>query len=150
MTKDEIKALIAAKIAGQGTNVDAGSVLPTILNGIIDLLPDAPAPTPQDIFDSLTVRTQKTFDDLAGTSLRGTSKTQVCSILGISTSDLDNMMAGKIFRFIMADGSVPVGGLIDTSIESSTGFGDNYNGPIAGSIQHHKVEDVWDIDINEV
>ena len=39
MTKDEIKALIAAKIAGQGTNVDAGSVLPTILNGIIDLIP---------------------------------------------------------------------------------------------------------------
>lgn len=36
MKKSEIKALIAAKIAGQGTNVDAGSVLPTILGEIID------------------------------------------------------------------------------------------------------------------
>lgn len=44
MNKDEIKSLIAAKIAGQGTAVDAGSVLPTILNGIIDLIPTLPEP----------------------------------------------------------------------------------------------------------
>lgn len=37
MTKDEIIALIDAKIAGQGTNIDAGSALPEILNGILDL-----------------------------------------------------------------------------------------------------------------
>lgn len=36
MTKDEIKALVAAKIAGQGSAIDAASVLPAILNGIID------------------------------------------------------------------------------------------------------------------
>lgn len=44
MTKDEIKALIAAKIAGQGTNIDAASVLPSILEGIIDLIPTLPEP----------------------------------------------------------------------------------------------------------
>jgi len=38
MTKEEVKALIKAKIEGQGTNVDAGSVLPAILNGILDLI----------------------------------------------------------------------------------------------------------------
>jgi hypothetical protein len=38
MTKEELKALIKAKIEGQGTNVDAGSVLPAILNGILDLI----------------------------------------------------------------------------------------------------------------
>lgn len=37
MTKEEIKAMIAQKIGGgQGTNLDAASVLPTILNWIID------------------------------------------------------------------------------------------------------------------
>jgi len=40
MTKDELKALIAAKIQGQGTAVDAASALPAILNGIIDAIPE--------------------------------------------------------------------------------------------------------------
>lgn len=37
MTKDEIKALIASKIAGQGTAVDVASALPTILEEILDI-----------------------------------------------------------------------------------------------------------------
>lgn len=41
MTKEEIKALVAAKIAGQGTMVDAGSALPTIIDAIVDLIPEA-------------------------------------------------------------------------------------------------------------
>lgn len=45
MTKEEVKALIKAKIEGQGTNVDAGSVLPAILNGILDLIDGAGAIT---------------------------------------------------------------------------------------------------------
>lgn len=40
MTKDEIKALIDATLAGQGNQVDVGSALPTILNAILDLIPD--------------------------------------------------------------------------------------------------------------
>lgn len=39
MTKEEIKALVAAKIAGQGSAIDAASVLPTILDAIIDIIP---------------------------------------------------------------------------------------------------------------
>lgn len=38
MTKEEVKALIKAKIEGQGSAIDAASVLPAILNGIIDLI----------------------------------------------------------------------------------------------------------------
>lgn len=41
MTKEEIKAIIKAKIEGQGTAIDAGSVMPIILNGIIDLSSDS-------------------------------------------------------------------------------------------------------------
>lgn len=40
MTKQEIKNLVAQKIAGQGSAVDAGSALPEILNGIVDAMPD--------------------------------------------------------------------------------------------------------------
>ena len=46
MTKQEIKALVAAKIEGQGSMVDVGGVLPTIINEIIDLIPE-PQPTPE-------------------------------------------------------------------------------------------------------
>ena len=47
MTKQEIKDLIASKIAGQGSAVDAGSALQEILNGIIDAIPE-PAPAPEN------------------------------------------------------------------------------------------------------
>lgn len=40
MSKEEIKALVAAKIAGQGSAIDAASVLPTILNAIVDVIPE--------------------------------------------------------------------------------------------------------------
>lgn len=40
MTKEQIKALIAANIAGQGTQVDLGGALPTILEAIIDAIPE--------------------------------------------------------------------------------------------------------------
>lgn len=43
MTKEEIKALIDAKIAGQGSAVDTGSALPAILNGILELAATPPA-----------------------------------------------------------------------------------------------------------
>ena len=40
MTKEEINALIGTHIDGQGNQVDSGSVLPAILRGMLDLLPD--------------------------------------------------------------------------------------------------------------
>lgn len=43
MTKQEIQALIDAKIAGQGSAVDTGGALPAILSAIIGLIPDSPA-----------------------------------------------------------------------------------------------------------
>lgn len=40
MTKEEMKALVSAKIAGQGNQVDLGSALPELLNAIVDSLPE--------------------------------------------------------------------------------------------------------------
>lgn len=39
MTKEQILAEIAAKIDGQGSAIDAGSALPGILRGILDIIP---------------------------------------------------------------------------------------------------------------
>lgn len=44
MTPIEIKNLIDQKIAGQGTMVDVGGALPTILKEIVDMASDTPAP----------------------------------------------------------------------------------------------------------
>lgn len=41
MSIQEIRDLIAKKIAGQGTQVDVGGGLAAILNGILDLIPPA-------------------------------------------------------------------------------------------------------------
>lgn len=40
LTKEQIVALINAKIAGQGSAVDVGGALPAILKGIIDVIPE--------------------------------------------------------------------------------------------------------------
>lgn len=40
MNKQEIKDLVAAKIAGQGNQVDLGSALPKIIDEVVDLIPE--------------------------------------------------------------------------------------------------------------
>lgn len=61
MTKNETKDLVAKKIEGQGTNVDAGSVLPAILNSIIDT--DA-AKAEVDDFEEFDTATAYTAGDI--------------------------------------------------------------------------------------
>ena len=89
MEKSELQALIAAKIEGQGTNVDAGSVLPQILNGIIELVK-----TPYEILQELTcVSSAGGF-----TSATGLTKAQAATALGVSESDLDKLFGGSFVR----------------------------------------------------
>lgn len=38
MTKEQLKELVAKRILGQGNQVDVGSTLPTLFNGILDLM----------------------------------------------------------------------------------------------------------------
>lgn len=67
MTRQEIQALIDAKIKGQGTAVDAGSVLPAILTGILDLIEqgggggtaDAVQYIPQELTESQQMQARK-------------------------------------------------------------------------------------------
>lgn len=46
MTKQEIKDLVAAKIAGQGSQVDIGGALADILSGIVDAIPEGGGDNP--------------------------------------------------------------------------------------------------------
>lgn len=54
MTKEELKVLVAANIAGQGNQVDTGSTLPAILNGIIDKMGEAAELDDFEDFDEKT------------------------------------------------------------------------------------------------
>lgn len=49
MTKEELKALVSSKIAGQGNAVDVSGSLPTILNELIDNMGGGDAPSVIDL-----------------------------------------------------------------------------------------------------
>lgn len=104
MTKEQIYALIDAKIAGQGTAVDAGSVLPNILGGILEIIPDNAG----DILEKLSVKTDLTVLQMIGASGTGLTKAATCQALGISVKDLDALMDGTAIRFEYGGGSLVV------------------------------------------
>ena len=49
MTTNEIKAIIAEKIAGQGNQVDIGGALASVLNAIIDSIPEGGGSVPEPV-----------------------------------------------------------------------------------------------------
>lgn len=81
MTKQEIKDLIAAKIAGQGSAVDVGGALPVILNAMLDLMGAA-----------------KTFDapklHLQGSSQK--SRAEMAEFLIIDADLMDAIIDGNV------------------------------------------------------
>ena len=84
MTIQEIRDLVAKKISGQGTQVDVGGGLATILNAICDALatiPDAPVTL-----------------EIASTAISFSNKTKAEAIecLGITGEELDALFAGKV------------------------------------------------------
>lgn len=94
MTKEQIKALVAAKIAGQGSAIDAASVLPTILDAIVDAIPDLEPISPAEAAAATTLEitvpdasaSDKTAEEMAG-------------LLGITVDQLKDLIAGNYLRF---------------------------------------------------
>ena len=82
MTKEEIKALIAEKIAGQGNQVDSGGALADILNGIIDSIPQVLPPTTLDF-------------TLPESTLGNVSAEEMAQGLGITVGELKGLMLGQ-------------------------------------------------------
>lgn len=73
MTKDEIIAAIDAKIAGQGKQIDAGSVLPEILKGIVSLVETKASKAEGTTSRNLTGRPRMWRGILCGTMISCTS-----------------------------------------------------------------------------
>lgn len=65
MTKEEIKSLISAKIAGQGNQVDSGGALDEILNEIVDAIPEGGGDVKNTIIPKYTEITNPTVGQLA-------------------------------------------------------------------------------------
>ena len=99
MTSNEIRQLVAAKIAGQGNQIDAGSALPEILNRILDLI-DATAsdipvvPTALENLAALTCVSEATSFESA-TDL---TKENAATALGISADALDGLFGAQYLR----------------------------------------------------
>jgi hypothetical protein len=80
LTPEEIKNLIDTKIAGQGSMVDVGGALPTILKEIVDKIPtQVPDPAILPVY-------------LTETS--GVSKEELAHTWGITTEQLDKFIRG--------------------------------------------------------
>lgn len=103
MTKNEIKAYVSRNIEGQGTNVDAGSVLPRILNGIVDAMTDTHE---LDDFEEFSESTNYSVGDIVRydgsiyefTSLKSagawdTTKVSATSVLEILSDSISSLEA---------------------------------------------------------
>lgn len=84
MTPEEIKTLIDQKIAGQGTMVDVGGALPTILKEIVDMAGQGGG----GAFVPLAITTPE--EATTGT------KEEVATALGITQQDIDDIFDSKI------------------------------------------------------
>lgn len=80
MTIEEVKALIAKGLEGQGSAIDAGGVLPKVLNGIIDIV----------------VGEKKKVEVPNLSSFTTVSKAQAAAALEISESDLDSLFEADV------------------------------------------------------
>lgn len=81
MTKEQIQALIDAKIAGQGSAIDIGGALPAILGGILELASGASKPVEIIEYPSNSIGTF--------------TKEELCARLGIAPEVLDEIMSGR-------------------------------------------------------
>lgn len=91
MTKQEIKDLIAAKIAGQGNQVDSGGALAEILDGIIDAMPAQKYPVP--------LKTNSLDENF----FENKTAEQTAEILGITIDELRAIFSCEIPILVMDD-----------------------------------------------
>ena len=106
MTKQQILAEIAAKIDGQGSAIDAGSALPGILRGIIDLIPGEQVNSdwnategPAEILNKPTIPAgikTITLADWDQTEITDVSKSEFALALGCSEEDVDEIFADNV------------------------------------------------------
>lgn len=106
MTKQEIKDLVLAKIAGQGTQVDLGGALPSILDAIVDALPEGGA-SPIAPEPAITIN----VEGLSGATFEDSAET-----FGISVEELLSLPNQLVIK------TVPGGVLTRTTLNEDGGI----------------------------
>lgn len=94
MTKEEIKALVAAKIAGQGSAIDSASVLPTILDAIIDIIPSG------------GYSKQIVMNIGSGSLFEDKTAEEAAEILGITNEAFEKLIAGEYCSALLKGAAV--------------------------------------------
>lgn len=159
MTKQEIIALIDAKIAGQGSAVDVGGALPQILKEILDkaasgenvqsdwsqsdstaadFIKNKPAipsvPTAAQTLGELTLSSTGSSFETAS----NLTKENAAIALGISEANLESLFGGAFVRFAYGDSSVLA---VDSASDASVSLGN-------GAIVVSRSEDVYAITVS--
>lgn len=116
MTKQQILAEIAAKIDGQGSAIDAGSALPGILRGILDLIPAEQVNSdwnategPAEILNKPTIPAGMKDINLASwerTKISDVSKSEFALALGCSEAEVDEIFSDNIGRLTLSIDSI--------------------------------------------
>lgn len=136
MTTDELKDLIASKIAGQGSAVDAGSALPEILGGVVDLLKSlqdmnisqqAGLSTMERTLDDMHIDVSQTIDSImGGSSSKTINASQFNQYFGVAPSKLfDNP---KLMLCTFGSGSSAQTLNVLSRSSSNVVFGYDYSG----------------------
>ena len=86
MTTDEIRALIAKKISGQGSAIDVGNGLEPILNALCDALDAAQAAAPKVLNCGVAFSSGLSGEDL--------TLTEVAELLNISEQEATQLVNG--------------------------------------------------------
>lgn len=133
MTKEEIKALINAKIKGQGSQVDLGGALPTIIEEVLDSIPDIPASA--SVFQLLGY--PSTGDEIP--------YSQVAAESGITKQVIEDVVAGKYYAFRSPDGIH----LIPLVYATASSEENNYHILFGHYFQIGSIEsgDLWEVQI---
>ena len=84
MTTDEIRALIAKKISGQGSAIDVGNGLEPILNALCDAVDAVQAAAPKVLVST------KSFE--GGWEETGLTAAEAAAFLGCTEEELENIM----------------------------------------------------------
>lgn len=136
MTTDELKELIASKIAGQGSAVDAGSALPEILGGVVDLLKNqqdvnasqqTKLSTMESTLEDMHIEVRQTIDSImGGSSSKTINASQFSQYFGVNPLKLfDNP---KLMLCTFGSGSRAQTLNVIKRDSSNVVFGYDYNG----------------------
>lgn len=123
MTTQEIKDLISAKVAGQGSMVDIGDALPAILNGLADIVAEAAGNTPMLVLKQTAITDWQSGEETVAPA-------DIEATLGITPAQAKALALGEIpfVKIYVPDDSRWRGFMFDQSILGGSSYAGGYSG----------------------